>query len=78
VSNARLVITAVTVEHRPVAEVASEYAVSRQWIYKLLARYRAEGDASCSTRGCLRSAHQAWSSTSTAAGAGLSSMGHIW
>jgi transposase len=44
VSKARLVITAVVVEGRPVAQVAAAYAVSRQWIYKLLARYRAEGD----------------------------------
>jgi transposase len=40
VSKARLVITAVVVEERPVAQVAAAYSVSRQWIYKLLARYR--------------------------------------
>jgi transposase InsO family protein len=50
VSKARLVITAVTVEHRPVAEVAASYRLSRQWIYKLLARYRAEGDAAFEPR----------------------------
>jgi len=44
VSKARLVITAVVVEGRPVAQVAAAYTVSRQWIYKLLARYREEGD----------------------------------
>jgi transposase InsO family protein len=44
VSKARLVITAVVVEGRPVAQVAAAYAVSRQWIYKLLGRYREEGD----------------------------------
>jgi transposase len=44
VSKARLVITAVVVEERPVAQVAAAYSVSRQWIYKLLARYREEGD----------------------------------
>ena len=49
-SKARLVITAVTVEHRPVAEVAASYRLSRQWIYKLLARYRAEGDAAFEPR----------------------------
>src|SRR5690242_18690609 len=43
-SKARLVITAVTVEKRPVAEVVATYGVSRSWIYELLARYRAEGD----------------------------------
>jgi transposase InsO family protein len=43
VSKARLVITAVVVEGRPVAQVAADYKVSRQWIYKLLARYRSDG-----------------------------------
>jgi transposase len=43
VSKARLVITAVVVEGRPVAQVAADYAVSWQWIYKLVARYREEG-----------------------------------
>ena len=43
-SKARLVITAVTVEKRPAAQVAAEYGVSRSWIYELLARYRAEGE----------------------------------
>jgi transposase InsO family protein len=50
VSKARLVITAVVVEGRPVAEVAIAYGVSRQWIYKLLARYRAEGEAAFQPR----------------------------
>ena len=49
-SKARLVITAVVVEDRPVAEVAIAYGVSRQWIYKLLARYRAEGEAAFEAR----------------------------
>ncbi len=49
-SKARLVITAVVVEHRPVSEVAATYAVSRSWIYELLARYRAEGDAAFEPR----------------------------
>src|ERR1700761_4863473 len=43
-SKARLVITAVTIEKRPVSEVARTYGVARSWIYALLARYRAEGD----------------------------------
>lgn len=43
-SKARLVITAVIVEGRPVGEVAASYRVSRSWIYELVARYRAEGD----------------------------------
>ena len=49
-SKARLVITAVVVEDRPVAEVAIAYGVSRLWIYKLLARYRAEGEAAFQPR----------------------------
>jgi len=44
-SKARLVITAVTVEKRPVGEVARAYGVARSWVYTLLARYRAEGEA---------------------------------
>ena len=42
-SKARLVITAVVVEKRPVAEVARDYGVSRSWLYELLARYKTEG-----------------------------------
>jgi len=45
VSKARLVITAVELEGRTVADVVASYGVSRSWIYELLARYRAEGDA---------------------------------
>jgi hypothetical protein len=33
-----LVITAVVVERRPVAEVASAYGLHRAWVYRLLAR----------------------------------------
>jgi transposase InsO family protein len=49
-SKARLVITAVTIEKRPVAEVVAEYGVSRSWVYELLARYRDEGDAAFEPR----------------------------
>jgi transposase InsO family protein len=49
-SKARLVITAVTVEKRPVSEVARSYGVARSWIYALLERYRAEGDAAFEPR----------------------------
>jgi transposase InsO family protein len=49
-SKARLVITAVTVEKRPVSEVACSYGVARSWIYTLLARYRAEGDTAFEPR----------------------------
>jgi transposase InsO family protein len=49
-SKARLVITAVTVEKRPVSEVARSYGVARSWIYALLARYREEGEAAFEPR----------------------------
>jgi transposase InsO family protein len=49
-SKARLVITAVTVEKRPVSEVARSYSVARSWICALLARYRAEGEAAFEPR----------------------------
>ena len=49
-SKARLVITAVVVEKRPVAEVAATYHVARSWIYELLARYQTEGDAAFEPR----------------------------
>jgi transposase len=44
-SKVRLVITAVTLANRGVAEVCADYGVSRSWVYELLARYRTEGDA---------------------------------
>jgi transposase InsO family protein len=49
-SKARLVITAVIVEKRPVGEVAREYGVSRSWAYELLARYQEEGEAAFEPR----------------------------
>src|ERR1700722_1172673 len=49
-SKVRLVITAVIVEKRPVGEVAREYGVARSWVYKLLARYRQEGEAAFEPR----------------------------
>jgi transposase InsO family protein len=49
-SKARLVITAVTVEKRPVSEVARSYGVARSWVYALLARHRAEGEAAFEPR----------------------------
>jgi transposase InsO family protein len=45
VSKARLVITAVVVEGRSQAETARAYGVSKGWVSKLIARYRAEGEA---------------------------------
>jgi hypothetical protein len=49
-SKARLVITAVVVEKRPVSEEARSYGVTRSWIHALLARYRAEGEAAFERR----------------------------
>jgi transposase InsO family protein len=49
-SKARLVITAVITEKRPVSEVASDYGVARSWVYALLARYQAEGEAAFEPR----------------------------
>ena len=49
-SKARLVITAVVVEGRPVQEVSTTYGVARSWIYELLARYRIEGDVAFEPR----------------------------
>jgi hypothetical protein len=49
-SKARLVIISVTVEKRPVSEVAKSYGVARSWVYTLLARYQAEGEAAFEPR----------------------------
>jgi transposase len=49
-TNARLLITAVVAENRPVHEVAATYGVSRSWLYRLLARYRREGEAAFEAR----------------------------
>lgn len=43
-SKARLVITAVVLEGRSQAQVARDYGVSKAWVSRLVARYRAEGD----------------------------------
>ena len=44
-SKARLVITALFVDRQTPAEVAARYGVHRTWVYKLRARYEAEGEA---------------------------------
>lgn len=49
-SKARLVITAIEIEGRSVADVVDAYGVSRSWTYELLARYRAEGEAAFEPR----------------------------
>ncbi len=49
-SKARLVITAVVVEGRTQGEAARAYGVSQSWVSRLLARYRAEGEAAFEPR----------------------------
>jgi transposase InsO family protein len=46
----RYLVEAHLLEGRPVAELAEAHGVHRSWIYKLLARYRAEGDAGLERR----------------------------
>ena len=49
-SKARLVITAVVVQGRGVRETARSYKVSPGWVSRLVARYRAEGEAAFEPR----------------------------
>ena len=49
-SKARLVITAVITEGRSQGEVARTYGVSQGWVSRLVARYRAEGEAAFEPR----------------------------
>ncbi len=49
-SKARLIITAVVLQGRSQAEVARAYGVSTSWVSKLVARYRAEGQAAFEPR----------------------------
>src|SRR5437764_221688 len=49
-SKARLVITAVVVEGRSQSEVARAYGMSQPWVSRLVARYRAEGEAAYQPR----------------------------
>jgi transposase len=49
-SKARLVITAVIVEGRSQGEAARAYGVSQGWVSRLVARYRAEGQAAFEPR----------------------------
>ena len=46
----RLLITSVVVENRSVRDVAAQYGVSESWLFELLARYKAEGDAAFEPR----------------------------
>ena len=49
-SKARLVLTALFVDHQTPAEVAARYGVHRAWVYKLKARYEAEGETALEPR----------------------------
>ncbi len=49
-SKARLVITALFIDHQTPTEVAARYGVHRAWVYKLKARYEAEGDTALEPR----------------------------
>jgi transposase InsO family protein len=49
-SKARLVITALVVDQQSPAEVAARYGVHRAWVYKLRARYEAEGEVALEPR----------------------------
>jgi transposase InsO family protein len=49
-SQARLIITAVTFEGRSKSEVARDYGVSRYWVQTLVKRFRAEGEAAFGPR----------------------------
>ncbi len=49
-SKARLVITALFVDHQSPAEVSARYGVHRAWVYKLKARYEAEGQTALEPR----------------------------
>jgi transposase InsO family protein len=49
-SKARLVITAVVIEGRSQSEVARAYEVSQPWVSRLIARWRAEGEAAFEPR----------------------------
>jgi transposase len=49
-SKARLVITALFVDHQTPTEVAARYGVHRAWVYKLKARYEAEGETALEPR----------------------------
>jgi transposase len=49
-SKVRLVITALFVDRQSPSEVAARYGVHRAWVYKLKARYEAEGEADLEPR----------------------------
>jgi hypothetical protein len=51
-SMARVVITAVRVEHRIISEVGRDYGVSRRWVHELVRRYDTEGETAFEPRSC--------------------------
>ncbi len=57
-SKARLVITALFVDHQSPAQVAARYGVHRAWVYKLKARYEAEGEAALEPSPVARRPHR--------------------
>jgi transposase len=46
----RLLITSVVVENRTVRDVAAQYGVSESWLFELMARYKADGEAAFEPR----------------------------
>ncbi|WP_102508762.1 IS481 family transposase [Sanguibacter massiliensis] len=63
-SKAKIVLTALLTERLTVAEIAARYGVHRSWVYRLKARYEAEGDAALEPRS--RRPHHVPSTTPTA------------
>ncbi len=51
-SKSRLVLAALVYEKRSIGEVVSTFGVARSWVYALLARYKAEGEAAFEPRSC--------------------------
>jgi transposase len=49
-SKARLVLTALFVDRQTPTEVARRYGVHRSWVYRLKARFEAEGEAAFEPR----------------------------
>lgn len=49
-SKAQLVLTALFIDQQTPAEVAARYGVHRAWVYKLKARYEAEGESAFAPR----------------------------
>src|SRR5918999_1436240 len=49
-SKARLVLTALFVDHQTPVQIAARYGVHRSWVYSLKARYEREGEAALEPR----------------------------